>query len=84
MYEVQLTKSAWKTYGRLTPKLKRGVDRCLTYLEVSPTRGPNIKKLRGLQGCYRYQMGGWRVIYEVEEDPRLVTVFDISPRGDAY
>ena len=84
MYEVVLTKTAYKTYSRLTPKLRRGLDRCIEYLEVSPTRGPNIQKLKGESESYRYQMGGWRILYEVDEFQKKVRIYEIRPRGDVY
>lgn len=83
-YEVILTKSARKTYARLTAKLQKGVDRCIAYLEVNPTWGPNVKKLSGESGCYRYQVGGWRILYEVDERARLVKIYEIRPRGDVF
>lgn len=84
MYELILTKTAAKMYSRLVPKLRRGVDRCLAYLAMGPTCGPNIKKLKGEPGSYRYQMGGWRILYEVDEASKEVRVYEIRPRGDAY
>jgi mRNA interferase RelE/StbE len=84
IYEVILTKTALKTYNRLTEKLRRGVDRCIAYLELSPMYGPNIKSLEGEPGCYRYQVGGWRILYEVDKENTRVLVYEIRPRGDVY
>ncbi len=50
---------------------------------MSPAHGPNIKKLRGESDGYRYQVGGWRILYEVDEASKTVRVYEISPRGDA-
>jgi len=83
-YEVILTKTALKTYNRLTAKLRRGVDRCIAYLELSPIFGPNIKSLEGEPECYRYQIGGWRILYEVDKENSKVKVYEIGPRGDVY
>ncbi len=83
-YEVILAQSAQKAYARLTVKLRNGVDRCIAYLEVNPTWGPNVKRLAGEPGCYRYQVGGWRILYEVDETTRQVRIYDIRPRGDVY
>ncbi len=83
-YEVILSRTAQKVYNKLTPKLKRGLDRCIAYLEINPKNNPNIKKLKGLQGCYRYQIGGWRILYEVHDSTRQVRVYEIRPRGDVY
>lgn len=57
-YEVILTKTAEKSYDKLSAKLRQGVDRCLMWLEISPKYGPNIKGMTGLPGYYRFQLGG--------------------------
>ncbi|MFA6222560.1 MAG: type II toxin-antitoxin system RelE/ParE family toxin [Desulfomonilaceae bacterium] len=83
-YKVLLTKTAYKAYNKTTGKLKLGIDRCLSDLEITPNFGPGIKKLKGLVGCFRYQIGGLRLIYEVHEDLMEVRVYSIRPRGDVY
>jgi mRNA interferase RelE/StbE len=83
-YEVKLTKTAQKIYEKLPPKLKAGLDRCFTHLEADPWGNPNVKRLKGYLGNYRYQVGGWRILYEVEETHKVVTVYEIRPRGDVY
>ncbi len=62
MYKILLAKNAQKTYSRLSPKLRKGVDRCIEYLKLSPKYTVNTKELQGVYGCYRYQMGGWRIL----------------------
>lgn len=84
MYDVVLSKTAQKMYDRLSMKLQKGLDRCIAYLEVNPTHGPNIKRLSGQPGCYRYQVGGWRILYEVHEPTATVRIYEIRPRGDVY
>lgn len=37
-----------------------------------------------MKTIYRYQVGGWRIMYEVDEAKKLVSVYDIGPRGDVY
>jgi mRNA interferase RelE/StbE len=83
-YEVRLTKTAQKVYEKLPVKLQTGIDRCLASLEIAPKNNPNVKKLKGYPNDFRYQVGGWRVLYEVDEPGKVVTVYDIRPRGDIY
>ncbi len=83
-YDVILTGPARKAYGRLNLKLRAGLDRSIIFLEDSPKRGPNIQKLKGLKDCYRYQVGGWRLIYRVDEEAKQVRILEIRPRGDIY
>jgi len=44
---------------------------------------PNAKKLQGRDG-YRLRVGGWRVIYEVDNNEVMVIVLKIAPRGEVY
>jgi mRNA interferase RelE/StbE len=83
-FTVLLTKTAVKAYNKTSGKLKLGIDRCLLSLQVNPLLGAGIKRLKGHSGCYRYQIGGLRLIYEVHEDLLDVRVYSIRPRGDVY
>jgi mRNA interferase RelE/StbE len=45
----------------------------------------NIKRLKGpLAGHYRYRAGDWRIIYQIDEQARTVTVMLIAHRSEAY
>jgi hypothetical protein len=46
-YEVILTRTAEKSYEKMSAKLREGVNRCLAWLEASPKRGANVKHLEG-------------------------------------
>lgn len=58
-YKVLLAKTAFKSYLKITGKLRTGVDRCFLDLANSPEHGSSIRKLTGLKDCYRYQIGGF-------------------------
>ncbi len=83
-YNVILTQPAFKVYKRLSYKIKTGLDRCIAFLEDSPKFGPNIQKIKGKTDCYRYQVGGWRILFMVDEMNKEVRVYEIRPRGDVY
>ena len=83
-YKVKLTKTAQKVFLKLAPKLRLGLEKCLVQLEYDPKVHQNIKKLRGYGSDYRYKVGGWRIIYEIDEANKLVKVYEIRPRGDVY
>ena len=46
-------------------------------------RPPGCKKLSGRAG-WRIRVGRYRVIYEVEDTVRIVTVLDVGHRRDVY
>ena len=85
MYEVYLSHEAEKIYLKTNPKTTRLLDRCFENLEASPLFGPNIKRLKGeLEGSFRYQIGGLRVIYSVDIESKKIFIETIGPRGDVY
>jgi len=84
-YEVFLTREAQRFYEQADPVLVRKLNRCFQYLRRTPYEHPNIKHLKGpLAGYFRYQIGNWRVVYQVDEQKHEVTVLLIAHRSKAY
>ena len=85
MFEVYLSNEAEKIYLKANSKTTRLIDNCFEHLEESPLFGPNIKRLKGkLEGSFRYQVGGTRIIYSVDKMSRKVLIETIGARGDVY
>jgi mRNA-degrading endonuclease RelE of RelBE toxin-antitoxin system len=85
MFEVYLSREAEKIYLKASPKTTRLLDNCFGNLELPPLFGPNIKRLKGkLEGSCRCQVGGMRVIYNVDIETKKVFVETIGARGDIY
>jgi mRNA interferase RelE/StbE len=85
MFEVYLSHEAEKIYRKANLKTTRLLDNCFKNLEASPLLGPNIKRLKGkLEGSFRYQIGGLRVIYSVNIELKRVFIETIGSRGDVY
>ncbi|MBN1401575.1 MAG: type II toxin-antitoxin system RelE/ParE family toxin [Anaerolineae bacterium] len=40
--------------------------------------------LQGHPGLYRLRVGDWRLIYHLDQMPRIVTIVRIGHRGDVY
>lgn len=54
-------------------------------LRHEPHWGLNIKKLRDWQPeTWRYQIGPWRVFYEIDESEKAVVMTALEKRADAY
>lgn len=85
MYELALTHEAQKFYERAEPSLVHRLNRCFERLSQNPYDHPNIKRLKGdLAGYFRYRIGNWRIIYQINETERLITVLLIVHRSRAY
>ncbi len=85
MYEVVLSAQAQKIYASADQALAKKLARCFEQLEQSPRYHPNIKPLKGdFAGYYRYRIGDYRVIYQVDDETNQVLVTTIAHRREAY
>lgn len=82
-FKVKLSRKARNYYERLDPHTAARVDRALEALEQDPSSG-DVKAIKGEPGTWRVQVGGLRIVYEVDKRERTVTVLVIRPRGDVY
>lgn len=85
MYEVALTDEALRMYRKANAPLVRKLNRCFYSLSRNPHTYPNIKRLTGtLRGRWRYRVGDWRVVYQIDEQRRRVNVLVIAHRSSVY
>lgn len=85
MYGVRLTRDAQRAFEAADASLQRKLDRCFAILASDPRRHPNIRKLKGpLSAYHRYRVGDHRVVYRIDDAPRIVWVAAIELRRDAY
>lgn len=85
MYKVVLSVEAEAVFTAADRVLAKKIIRCFGQLEQNPRLHPNIKALKGnLANSYRYRIGDYRVVYEVNEQIRQVRIITIAHRRDAY
>ncbi|AFZ25372.1 addiction module toxin, RelE/StbE family [Cylindrospermum stagnale PCC 7417] len=85
MYSVKLSPDAEEFYAGVDKSLAKKIARCFEILEKEPRNYPNIKPLRGeLSGYYRYRVGDYRVIYEIDDELNQVTIIFIEHRSRVY
>ena len=69
-------------YERIVHQLRRSV---YPRLREHPHFGPNIRKLKGYAPeTWRYRIGSWRFVYEIDDGERVVSMIAASHRGSAY
>ncbi len=84
-YEISLADKAKDFYKFTSPAIAKKLARCFSTLEQNPYQHPNIKALKGnLSGFYRFRVGVYRVVYEVDEQAKQVRVTNIAHRSDVY
>ncbi len=81
-YRVEILRRAAKALSKLPPRDYERVRDAIRALGSDP-RPPGCKKLVGRDG-WRIRVGRYRVIYEVEDVIRVVTVLDLGHRKDVY
>lgn len=85
MYEVFVSHEAEKYYKKQDKDTKRRLNKCIDNLSREPIFGPHIKRLHGkLEGKYRYEIGGFRIVYEVNIKNKAVEIKSVRGRGDVY
>jgi mRNA interferase RelE/StbE len=84
VYRIEFSTDAVKSLRRLPRDLALRIRRKIDDLAVDP-RAPNnnVKALTGRPG-YRLRVGDWRVIYDLNDALRILSVERIAPRGGAY
>ena len=81
-YQIQVLRRARKELARLRTQEYERVRDVIRALADDP-RPSGCKKLTGRAG-WRIRVGSYRVIYEIEDVVRMVTVLEIGHRRDIY
>jgi mRNA interferase RelE/StbE len=82
MYELVVRGRIRKSIDRLPGNVYRRVCEAIEGLREEP-RPPGCRKLSDREG-WRLRVGVYRVIYEVDDDQRVVTVLQVGHRRDIY
>ena len=86
-WKIEIKPTAEKSYLKLDKKTRSRIKKSLLELEKSenPLMHPKVRPLIGkLRGDYRLRVGDWRVIFTPDKDQKIIHVYAILPRGEAY
>ena len=85
VFRIEIRKHCDKQIQKAPPKIRKAVSDALDEIRTDPYHNPNVKELKGkLAGIYRYQIGGYRLLYVIDEEDIVVIAVDFPPRGDVY
>ncbi len=82
MYSIVLPRRVQRAIGALQPAEGRRVIAAIGTLSHNP-RPSGCIKLRNRPG-WRIRVGNYRVVYEIDDDQRVVTILDVDHRRDVY
>ncbi len=81
-YSVRIKRSAVKSLGRIPKHDRVRIVDAIDGLAEHPHTGTALKG--GLRGLRRIRVGGYRVVYEVQDDALVVLVVRVASRGTVY
>lgn len=86
-WKIEVKPTAEKQYLRLDKKTRNRIKKALLELEQeeNPLFHNNVKPLTGqLHGDYRLRVGDWRLLFTPDKKEKIIYIYAILPRGDAY
>ena len=82
-YQVELRPGAERQRRKLDDQIRRRINKHLLSLESTP-RPRGTVKLSGAENEWRIRVGDYRIVYEIDDEERLVTVLSIAHRREAH
>ncbi|MBI4216820.1 MAG: type II toxin-antitoxin system RelE/ParE family toxin [Chloroflexi bacterium] len=82
-YQLEIKNRAIKEISRVHPDMGRRLLQSIESLAADP-RPRKSHKLSESENSYRLRVGDYRVLYQVDDEARLVTVFKIGHRREVY
>ena len=82
MYQVDLRRKAYKDLSGIPKEYARLVARHVDGLGENP-RPPGARKLKAVGG-YSLRVGIYRILYDIDDATRRVTIYRIKHRREAY
>ena len=82
-YVIELKRSAARELEGLEPRLGRRILASIEGLG-SQVRPRGSRKLVGSENSYRLRVGQYRVLYQIDDEERLITVVAIGHRREVY
>lgn len=84
-YDVIIKRQAKKKLQSLPLRQRARIAEQIVQLGRNPDATTlDIKKMVGQVGTYRLRIGDWRVVFERQDDIKIIAIEKIGARGDVY
>lgn len=83
-YEVKFTSTALKNLKRYPKPDQQRIIQQIEELASDPYSKVNVKRLVNFDVSYRMRVGNYRVLFDLEDQLKIVDVIDILHRSKAY
>lgn len=82
-YRLEVTTKAIKELEKLPPNTGLRILESIDSLSTT-SRPRQSHKLSGSMNSYRLRVGDYRVLYQVDDETKLVTIYHVGHRRDVY
>jgi mRNA interferase RelE/StbE len=82
-YRVTFAVSALQEFRALSWDIKNRMKLAVDSLKENP-RPSGARKIHGRENLYRLRIGSYRLIYEVDDQKRKISIVRVRHRRDAY
>jgi mRNA interferase RelE/StbE len=84
-WTVEITPAAERQLDQLDRPVRARIVKALARLAATPDPTAHCKALSGrLAGLWRYRVGDWRVVCDIQRRRLLIEVVTVGPRGSVY
>jgi mRNA interferase RelE/StbE len=83
MYTLEYTNTYRKSFKKLGRAEQVRIADKVNALAADPKAASNVTPLQGRAG-YRMRVGGYRVIFDMEESKLVILLLEVGKRGDIY
>lgn len=83
MYSLTFKTSARKELDSIADPEFLRIDKAILALKNQPRPYPQSKKLEG-ENKFRLRVGDYRIVYEIDDKQKTVTVYRVRHRKDVY
>lgn len=84
---MRVSSRAEKYFHKLSKPARERFKKELLSLSTheDPLQHPDVEPLLGpLRGFHRLRVGGYRIVFKVIKEERIIAVVNIAPRGGVY
>jgi len=83
VYKIKIKRSAERDLKRFPNALFLRINQHILALRDNP-RPPGVRKLQGDLEGWRVRVGDYRIVYQVDDDAKTVTIVRVRHRRDVY
>jgi mRNA interferase RelE/StbE len=84
-YKIEFTNSAKENFKKLDNSVKRAIIKYLERYNLCCNPRAFGKPLKySLYGLWRYRVGNYRIIADIEDDKLIILILEIDHRGKIY